>query len=111
MIKILYANLKVIHTFLNLNSLINIIELIYIICFKKLILAIYLKMHDYKIDLEEESSSAEDTCSETSDHVEYIEISDDSQFESELPTASYMSKDNKIQIPLPQVVELRYIIL
>jgi len=47
--------------------------------------------------LEEELSSAEDTCSETSDHMEYIEISDDGEFENELPRASYMSKDNKIQ--------------
>ena len=47
-------------------------------------------MHDYKIDLEEELSSAEDTCSETSDHMEYIEISDDSEFENELTTASYI---------------------
>jgi len=52
-------------------------------------------MHDYKIDLEGELSSAEDMCSETSDHMEYIEISDDSEFENELPT--YMFKDNKIQ--------------
>ena len=74
-------------------------------------------MHDHKIDLEEELSSAEDTCSETSDHMEYIKISDDSEFENELPTASYIctclriTRFNGIQIPLLQVVELRYIIL
>ena len=74
-------------------------------------------MHDYKIYLEEELSSAEDMCSETSDHMEYIEISDDSEFENELPTASYMriclriTRFHGIQMPLPHVVELRYIIL
>ena len=76
-----------------------------------------MKMHDYKIDLEEELSSAQDTVSETSYHMEYIEISDDNEFENELPKASYIriclriTRFNGIQISLPQVIELRYIIL
>ena len=39
----------------------------------------------------------EDKCCGTSDHMEYIEIADDSKFENELPTASYISKDNNIE--------------